>query len=80
MHLRTLGSHPYLHPGRSGHRDRLGDDAVYDAFLHRLFVLIEVLSGAIRGCGEALRPMLLVGGGSLSFPRHLDVCRAAHPA
>ena len=31
------------------------------------FVLIEVLSGAIRGCGEALRPMLLVGGGVCLF-------------
>ncbi|HIW55086.1 MAG TPA: MATE family efflux transporter, partial [Candidatus Ruthenibacterium merdigallinarum] len=27
------------------------------------FVLVEILSGAIRGCGDALRPMLITGSG-----------------
>lgn len=32
-----------------------------------LFVLVEVLSGAIRGCGDSLRPMLITGGGVCLF-------------
>ena len=31
------------------------------------FVLVEVLSGAIRGCGDALRPMIIVGLGVCLF-------------